>query len=276
MAFSMITNISSLVARRNLDKTTVKLSESIERLSSGLRINRASDDAAGLAIGTKLKAHIRSLNRAKLNSNDAVSMIQTAEGALTEVAGLLNRMRELSVQASTSGTLTTADRSSLNVEFQTLESEIDRITNVTQYNDRILLNGSLSSGVSFQVGIMNTTSDRVSLTLSSAYTSVIGTSSASITTATQAALAITRVDSAISKVSARRSTLGAAQNRLSTTIAVVESIYENTTTARSRMMDTDVAEETTLLARNQILLQAGASVLAQANQMPAMALTLLR
>ena len=276
MAFSMITNISSLVARRNLDKTTVKISESIERLSSGLRINSASDDAAGLAIGTKLKAHIRSLNRAKLNSNDAVSLIQTAEGALTEVAGLLNRMRELSVQASTSGTLTTADRSSLNVEFQTLESEIDRITNVTQYNDRILLNGSLSSGVSFQVGIMNTTSDRVSLTLSSTYASVLGTTTSSVTTATQAALAITRVDLAISKVSARRSTLGAAQNRLSTTIAVVESIYENTTTARSRMMDTDVAEETALLARNQILLQAGASVLAQANLIPAMALTLLR
>ena len=143
MGYSMLTNVSSLGAQRNLSKTTSKLAQSIERLSSGLRINKSADDAAGLAISSKMSAHIRGLSQAQRNANDAVSLIQTAEGALNEISGLLTRMRELSVQAASGGTLTTSDRSALNQEFQALESEIDRIVNVTKYNGTSLLNGAL-------------------------------------------------------------------------------------------------------------------------------------
>lgn len=275
MAYSMLTNVSSLGAQRNLSKTTDKLANSIERLSSGMRINKSADDAAGLAISAKMGAHIRGLAQSQRNANDAVSLIQTAEGALNEISGLLTRMRELSVQAATGGTLTTSDRSALNQEFQALESEIDRIVNVTKYNGSNLLNGALSGGVSFQVGILNSSNDRIAVTISTALSSSLGTSTSSLTTATHAQLAITTVDSAIDKVSSRRNNLGAAQNRLAVTISNLGSIHENLSAANSRIRDVDVAAETANLSRNQILMQAGVSVLAQANTMPGLALSLL-
>ena len=210
MALSMLTNVSSLGAQRNLNKTSNAVSKNIARLSSGMRINRSADDAAGLAITSKMTAHIRGLGQAERNANDAVSLIQTAEGGLNEINGLLTRMRELAVQSSTGGTLVASDRSALDQEFQALESEIDRIVNVTQYNGQSLLNGALSAGVTFQVGIVNTTNDRVSVNLSTALSSSLGIGTSSLTTATHSQLAITAIDTAISRVSSRRNTLGSA------------------------------------------------------------------
>ena len=275
MALSMLTNVSSLGAQRNLAKTNSAVAQNISRLSSGMRINRSADDAAGLAITSKMSAHIRGLSQAERNANDAVSLIQTAEGALNEIGGLLNRMRELAVQSSTGGTLVASDRSALDQEFQALESEIDRIVNVTKYNGQSLLNGALSGGVNFQVGILNSGNDRVSVKLSTALSSSLGIATSSLTTATHSQLAITAIDSAIDKVSSRRNTLGSAQNRLNVTISNLGSIKENLSAANSRIRDVDVASETADMSRNQILMQAGVSVLSQANQMPGMVLSLL-
>jgi flagellin len=275
MALSMLTNVSSLGAQRNLAKTSNQVAKNVARLSSGMRINKSADDAAGLAITSKMSAHIRGLSQSKRNANDAISLIQTAEGGLNEINSLLTRMRELSVQAATGGTLVTSDRSALNQEFQALESEINRIVEVTKYNGQELLNGAISSGVSFQVGIVNTTNDRVTLSVLSATATTLGTGSSTLTTAAAAQDAITAVDSAISVVASRRNTLGSAQNRLTVTISNLGSIHENLSAANSRIRDVDVAAETADMSRNQILMQAGVSVLSQANQMPGMVLSLL-
>jgi flagellin len=275
MAFSVLTNVTSLGAQNNLAKTSQRLSANISRLSSGKRINRSSDDAAGLAISSKMNAHIRGLAQAKRNAYDGVSLLQTAEGAFSEMNGLLTRMRELAVQAATGGTLVTSDRSALDQEFQALESEIDRIVNVTQYNGQTLLNGAMSSGVDFQVGILNTTNDRISLTLSTSKSGDLGTGASSLTTASHAQLAITALDTAIQNVATRRNTLGALQNRLEVTISNLGTIHENLSAANSRIRDVDVAAETAAMSQNQILMQAGVSVLGQANQIPSMVLSLL-
>ena len=275
MGFSVLTNVASLSAQRNLSQTQNRLSANISRLSSGKRINRSSDDAAGLAISSKMNAHLRGLAQAKRNAYDGVSLIQTAEGALSEMNTLLTRMRELAVQAATGGTLVTSDRSALDQEFQALESEIDRIVNVTTYNGQTLLNGAMSSGVSFQVGILNTSNDRISLTLSTSLSSSLGTATSSLTTASQAQLAITAMDTAIQNVASRRNNLGALQNRLEVTISNLGTIHENLSAANSRIEDVDVAAETAAMSQNQILMQAGVSVLGQANQMPSMVLSLL-
>ena len=275
MALSMLTNVSSLGAQRNLAKTSNQVAKNIARLSSGMRINKSADDAAGLAITSKMSAHIRGLSQSKRNANDAISLIQTAEGGLNEINSLLTRMRELSVQAATGGTLVTSDRSALNQEFQALESEINRIVEVTKYNGQALLNGAISAGVDFQVGIVNTANDRVTLSVLKATATTLGTGSSSLGTATEAQLAITAVDTAISAVASRRNTLGSAQNRLHVTISNLGSIHENLSAANSRIRDVDVAAETADMSRNQILMQAGVSVLSQANQMPGMVLSLL-
>jgi len=275
MALSMLTNVSSLGAQRNLAKTSNQVAKNIARLSSGMRINKSADDAAGLAITSKMSAHIRGLSQSKRNANDAISLIQTAEGGLNEINSLLTRMRELSVQAATGGTLVTSDRSALDQEFQALESEINRIVEVTKYNGQALLNGAISAGVDFQVGIVNTANDRVTLSVLKATATTLGTGSSSLGTATEAQLAITAVDTAISAVASRRNTLGSAQNRLHVTISNLGSIHENLSAANSRIRDVDVAAETADMSRNQILMQAGVSVLSQANQMPGMVLSLL-
>ena len=275
MGFSVLTNVASLGAQRNLSQTQNRLSANISRLSSGKRINRSSDDAAGLAISSKMNAHLRGLAQAKRNAYDGVSLIQTAEGALSEMNSLLTRMRELAVQAATGGTMITSDRSALNLEFEQLESEIDRIVNVTTYNGQTLLNGAMSGGVSFQVGILNSDNDRIGLTLSTSLSSSLGIGTSSLTTATQAQLAITALDTAIQNVASRRNNLGALQNRLEVTISNLGTIHENLSAANSRIEDVDVAAETAAMSQNQILMQAGVSVLGQANQMPSMVLSLL-
>ncbi|MDP7038428.1 MAG: flagellin [Myxococcota bacterium] len=275
MGFSVLTNVASLGAQSNLAKTSQRLGANIQRLSSGKRINRSGDDAAGLAISSKMSAHIRGLSQARRNAQDAVSLIQTAEGSLSEINGLLTRMRELAVQAANGGTLVSSDRSALNLEFEQLESEINRIVNVTKYNGSTLLNGAMSTGVDFQVGILNSTNDRITLSIATANSVSLAIDSNTVSTATNARLAITALDGAIASIAQKRNTLGATQNRLEVTMSNLSTIHENLSAAHSRIADVDVAAETAEMSQNQILMQAGVSVLGQANQMPSMVLSLL-
>jgi len=278
MAITINTNVASLNAQRNLGTTQMQLQGNLGRLSTGLRINTAADDAAGLAISEKLKAQIRGLAQAERNANDGVSLLQTAEGAMNEVSGIMSRMRELAVQSAT-GTVGDAERVFLNNEFQALSDEIDRIADVTEFNGTLLLDGS-SSNLTFQVGINATSQDRLSVGIDDLHADQLGGTSSNISTqnlssvsAAQASLAV--IDQAISDISASRGELGAFQNRLNVTIANLGSARENLSAANSRIRDVDVASETAAMTRNNILMQAGVSVLAQANQMPSVALSLL-
>lgn len=274
------TNLFSLNAQRNVSRTQTNLGRSVERLSSGLRVNSAKDDAAGMAISMKLTAHIRSINQAVRNAQDGVSVVQTAEGGMNEIHNILIRMRELAQQAA-NGTLSTADRTALNTEFGDLKTEITRISDTTEFNGLKLLNGALSaSGVSLQVGIQNTTNDRIIISGSSfgdIDSSALGLSGTQSTIETQANAQsmLTLVDSAIATVSTRRGNLGGAQNRLGSTIANLEIAGENLSAANSRIVDADFAIETANLTKSQIILQAGVAVLAQANVLPQYALQLL-
>jgi len=280
MGLIVNTNLYSVNAQRNVRKVQSRLATSVERLSSGLRINSAKDDAAGLAISMKLTAHIRSINQAVRNAQDGISVAQTAEGALNEIHNILTRMRELAQQAA-NGVLSSSDRSALNQEFQDLKSEITRISDTTEFNGLKLLNGDLSAnGISLQVGINNTTQDRITIsgsTLADLDASALGLSGtiSSIETASNAQSMLTLIDSAITIVSTRRGNLGAVQNRLGSTISNLEIAVENLTAANSRIVDADFAVETANLTKNQIILQAGVAVLAQANVIPQYALQLL-
>lgn len=281
MGLIVNTNLLSLNAQRNVGNTQNSLGTSVERLSSGLRINSAKDDAAGMAISMKLTAHVRSLNQAVRNAQDGISVVQTAEGGMNEIHNILTRMRELSQQAST-GILSTNDRSALNQEFQDLKSEITRISDTTEFNGLKLLNGSLSTnGVSLQVGINNTSNDRITVSggsfndIDASALGLSGTAS-TIDTAANAQSMLTLVDSAIGTVSTRRGNLGAVQNRLGSTIANLQIASENLSAANSRIKDADFATETANLTRSQIILQAGVAVLSQANTIPQYALQLLR
>ncbi|MEM7605279.1 MAG: flagellin [Myxococcota bacterium] len=273
MALTVNTNVSSINAQRNLAGTQSALSTSFERLSTGLRINRSGDDAAGLAISEDFKSQIRSLSQAERNANDGVSLLQTAEGALNEVGGLLSRQRELAVQSS-SGTLDDTQRGYVDQEFQALNDEIDRISATTNFNGTNLLDGSTAS-VDLQVGINNTANDRITATLVDSRTATLGTGAAAVDTSANAQAAIDLLDTAIETVSGSRATLGATENRLQVTVSNLGSARENLSAANSRIRDVDVAAETAALTRNNILQQAGVSVLAQANQAPSLALSLL-
>ena len=273
MGLRVNTNIASINAQRNLDNTTNRLAKSLQRLSSGLRITRAADDAAGLAISENFRAEVRSLGQAQRNSNDAISLLQIAEGALNETSGLLIRMRELSVQAS-NGTLGSSERVTLNNEFQDLGAEITRIAAVTQFNGTLVLNGA--SAITFQIGTQNASSDRISVSSVDASASAIGiTSTTNISSATAAQTTLDTLDSAISTVASLRATFGTVQNRLESTIRSLAVAIENTAAAESRIRDVDFASETAELTRNQVLQQAGISVLGQANVSTQSALSLL-
>jgi len=278
MAMTINTNIVSLNAQRNLSKSTAALAKSVEKLSSGLRINHAADDAAGLAISTTLKAQTRSINQAVRNANDAVSMLQTAEGGLAEMGNILLRMRELAEQAANES-LGSAERGYLNDEYLALKSEINRISDVTEFAGSKLLDGTLSAGVNFQIGFKNTSNDRLTLTIADTDAESLGLNTAnanSISTAAVAQSALAVLDaSAIAIISSRRGSLGALQNRLEYTISNLQTAAENYTAANSRIEDADFAAETAAYVRNQILMQAGTAVLAQANVLPQQALTLL-
>jgi flagellin len=245
-----------------------------------MRINNAGDDAAGLGISESLKSQIRSLQQAQRNTNDGISMSQVAEGAMNEMQGIVSRMRELAVQSSNS-TLGATERGYIQTEFSQLSSEINRISGVTNFNGQKLLDGTASTGLTFQVGIYNTTNDRVAMSITKLTTSTLGSTSlhiasASLSTAAKAQSALGAFDKAIQQLSQARSKVGASQNRMQVTIANLASSVENLAAANSRIRDVDVAEETAKLTRSQILSQAGLAVLAQANQMPASALSLLQ
>ncbi|MCP4679844.1 MAG: flagellin FliC [Deltaproteobacteria bacterium] len=278
MGLVINTNVGAINAQRNLGRTQSSLSTSMARLSSGMRITAAKDDAAGLAISEKLRGQIRGLAQAERNANDGISMVQTAEGALNEVGGALIRMRELAVQAST-GTLGDTERDYLEDEFLALVSEIDRIAAVTEFNGTQLLDGTASTGVSFQVGLDNVVADTITASIGNTYASQLGTTGAiddqHISTAALAKTSLAVIDAAIGDISNVRGDLGAVQNRLSITVNNLATQRENLSAANSRIRDVDVATETVSMTRSQILMQAGVAVLAQANQMPAMALSLI-
>jgi len=275
MALRINTNPVSLRAQENLTAATGSLAKNVERLSSGLRINQAGDDAAGSSLSSKLSADTRGLQQASRNANDAVSVIQTAEGALSEVNGLLTRMRELAVQAANGGTMTSTDRGYIDQEFQLLESEINRIVSVTEFNGQKLIDGTISGGVDFQVGMNNTTNDRLALSVSDSDSTALGLNDEVLTSQTAAQAAIDSLDTAIQSVATSRGTLGATQNRLTVTLSNLSNMHENLSAANSRIKDVDVAEESAAMTRNQILVQAGVAVLAQANQLPQSALALI-
>jgi flagellin len=275
MAITINTNVTSMRAQINLAKASDGLSDSMSRLSSGLRVRSAADDAAGLAISEDFKAKIRGLNQAKRNANDGVSLAQTADGALKEIGGMLTRMRELAVQSAT-GTINTTQRGYLNDEFTQLKSEITRIANTSEFNGINLLNGdSNTTPVNFQVGTGNSGNDRLTLSIATATASALALNSDTVATVTGANAAISGLDTAIGNVSARRANIGAMQNRLSVTMSNLETYSTNLEAANSRIVDVDVAAETARLTKQQILVQAGASMLAQANQGPQVALSLL-
>ena len=272
---SVASNIASLNARRNLSHTHKNLNQSIERLSSGLRINRAADDAAGLAVSESMRTQLRGLQQAERNSQDAISLIQTAEGGLQEVTNVLSRMRELAIQAANEGTMDTTQRGYLHQEFDLLESELNRIVNVTEYNGQQLIDGTVSSGISFQIGMRNSDNDRISVALQSVSATALGLDTGALSTASQAQAAVSALDAALTTVNTQRGTLGATQNRLEMTISNLLNMEENLSAADSRIRDADSGEESARLSRAQILEQAGTSVLAQANQLPQSVLSLI-
>ena len=283
MTLSINTNIASIDAQRNLSSSQMSLATSMQRLSSGLRINTAKDDAAGLSIAERMNAQVRGMNVAIRNSNDGISLAQTADGALAQVSNSLQRMRELAVQARNS-TNSSSDKDSLNKEFSQLQSEITRVLGGTAFNGKHIL-GADATTLNFQVGANTTSDDTVSITTTNMATSdttmttVTNTSSAVIdSTATSGAIAtvIDNIDKAIDDVNDTRATFGATQSRFDSIISNLQSSVENQTAARSRIMDADFATETANMSRANVLQQAGTAMIAQANQQPSQVLSLLR
>jgi len=273
MALRINSNLSSINAQRGLSSVTSRLERNFQHLSSGLRISAAADDAAGLGISERLRAQVRSLTQAQRNANDGISLVQTAEGALNETSNILIRMRELSVEAN-NGTTSGADKDTLDAEFQDLLAEIDRIAGSTNFNGTQLLDGTNAS-IAFQVGSGVGANDTIAVALASVLTSDLGVNTLDISSAGSATTAITALDSAIDTVTSNRGNLGAAQNRLQSTINNLGVHIESLSAAESRIRDVDVAFETADLTRNSILQQAALSILAQSNLQPQAALTLL-
>ncbi len=272
------TNTTSLMAQRHLNNTNKSLQGNIEKLSSGFRINSAADDAAGLAVSEEMKSDIRSLGQASRNANDAISMVQTAEGSLGQVHDILGRMRELSVQANSDG-INDEQRAHVDTEFQALVAEIGDIAADTKFNGTSLLDGTLSA--SFQVGIESTDTLDIAVAQSFGVADltdggiVNNLGNVSLTSTANAATAMGVLDNAISVVSETRAGLGASQNRLESKIENLSVSRENLEAANSRIRDVDVASEMASMTKNQILMQAGSSMLAQANSLPQTALSLL-
>ncbi|HET9933333.1 MAG TPA: flagellin [Polyangiaceae bacterium] len=273
---SVQTNVSSLETQKALGKTQAKLNQNFTRLSSGFRINTAADDAAGLAISENMKMQIRSYTVAERNSNDALSMTQTAESVLGEMSDILGRMRELAMQGA-NGDMTDTDRGYLDTEFTALKQEIQRMQQSAKFNGKQLLSSTASS-ITFQIGLNNTQSDQITLTFGGlGLTNLLdATNNLAGATATNSLAALGRIDAALTTVSTNRAKYGATMNRLEVAVSSIQTMRLNLSAANSRIRDVDVAEETAALSRNQILSQAGASVLAQANQLPQLALSLLK
>ncbi len=265
-------NLSAMNANRQLGITTGAQAKSSEKLSSGYKINRAGDDAAGLTISEKMRSQIRGLNKASDNAQDGISAIQSAEGALNETHSILQRMNELATQAA-NDTNTTSDRTAIKQEIDALTSEIDRIATTTQFNTQNLLDGNFK-GKNLQVGALS--GQAIKISIASMKAEDLGIKSVAVDSFGAAGATMTKVQGAISKVSAQRSALGALQNRLEHTIANLDNVSENTSSAESRIRDTDMAEEMVEYSKNNILAQAGQSMLAQANQSTQGVLSLLQ
>jgi flagellin len=267
-------NLNAMDAHRNMTNNIAAAGKSMEKLSSGLRINRAGDDAAGLAISEKMRGQIRGLDQGSRNAQDGISLIQTAEGALNETHSILQRMRELSVQSSTA-TNTTADRLALQKEFSQLSKEVDRISSQTTFNTIKLIDGSKkTSSLSFQVGA--NAAEKIGVTIGTMSAKGLSIDKSSIGTAGAASLAITAVNKAIATVSTERANLGSVQNRLEHTINNLNVASENLQSSESRIRDVDMAKEMMNYSKNNILQQAAQAMLAQANQTPQGVLQLLR
>ncbi len=271
MGLRINTNVASLNAQRNLMNVSSRLGGNFSRLSSGMRIATASDDAAGLGISERMRSQIRSYGVAARNAQDGISLSQTAEGGLSEVGNILSRMRELAVQSS-NGTLNTDDRATLDTEFGSLIEELDRISTDTEFNGIQLLDGSNTS-ISIQVGINS--GGTIDLTLDSTSVADLSLTTSNVATTTDAGLALDAIDTAQDTVNTLRGTLGAEQNRLESSMRSILSVRENLSASESRIRDVDVASETADLTRNSILQQAATSVLSQANAQPQLALSLL-
>jgi len=277
MGLRINTNVGALNAHRQLTMNDTALSKSLQRLSSGLRINGAADDAAGLTIAEKMNSQVRGLNQASRNAQDSISLLQTAEGALIETEAILQRMRELSVQAA-NDTLTGSDREAIDTELKQLGSEINRIATTTEFNTKVLLDGTLSAatGLTLQVGANDGQFMNVSISTATADHLGVTAGSLDVTSAGAASISIGAIDDAIALVSQNRSNLGAYINRLDHTIKNLSVSAENLSAAESRIRDLDMAAEVMSMTRNQILTQSSTSMLAQANQSTQNVLGLLR
>jgi flagellin len=272
MGIRINTNVEALNAQRNLGTTAVAFGKSVEKLSSGLRINRAADDAAGLAISEKLRAQVRGTNQAMRNAQDGISLIQTAEGALNEVHSMFQRARELALQAA-NGTLASGDISSVSAEINALFTEVDRSLSTAKFNGKDLF-GATAAAVALQVG--SDANQTVSVTLATTTVTTLGVTQTSVGSAANAQTLIGQLDSAIAAVSTKRGSFGAVQNTLEHTIANLSVAAENLAASESRIRDLDVAAEMVSFTKSQILQQAGTAILAQANQAPQSVLSLLR
>jgi flagellin len=274
MSIDIQSNYAALAAQKNLNSNQSLLAGSFEKLSSGFRVNSAADDAAGLAISESMKSDIRSYTVAARNAGDAQSMAQTAEGALGDIHDVLGRMRELATQ-SANGDLDSTDRSYIETEFSSLQAEVSRTQASTKFNGQSLINVT-GANVTFQVGLDNTASDQITLTFGGVALGAITTTAVTLSTAAGALAALSTIDTAIQDVSTSRAKFGTAMNRMDVATNDINTMSLNLTAANSRIVDVDVASETANLSKNQVLVQAGAAVLAQANQIPQLALKLLQ
>jgi len=273
MAINIQTNYAALSAQKNLGQNQKLLAGSFQRLSSGYRVNSAADDAAGLAISESMKSQIRSYTVAQRNASDAQSMAQTAEGALGDVHDIMGRMRELAMQSS-NGDLGTTDRGYIDTEFKSLQNEVTRIQGSAKFNGKQLINATAAT-TTFQVGLNNVSSDQIKVTFGGVNLTSITANTTDLSTATHALNALATIDTAIQNVSTARSNFGTAMNRMDFATSNIQTMQLNITAANSRIRDVDVASETANLSRNQVLTQAGTAVLAQANQIPQLALSLI-
>jgi len=282
MASYINTNLASLQTQRNLSTSQAKLQTSIERLSSGLRVNSAKDDAAGFAVASGMDSKIRGQNVAIRNANDAISLSQTADGALGKISDNLQRMRELAVQAS-NDTNSNDDRTKLNQEFAQLQDEITRVTNNTKFNGQNLLTTASGTQFSFQIGDGTDSDNKIQLDVTDLGTNggsktkdVVDKTAVDITSSANASSAMSKIDDALKEINNESIKQGAIQNRLTSTISTLQVSVENQTAAKSRITDTDFASETANMSRGQILQQAGMAMLSQANQLPNGVMALLR
>jgi flagellin len=277
MGLRINTNVEAMNAYSNLNSTSSSLSKSLERLSSGLRINRAADDAAGLSISEGLKSQVAGFKVATQNAQDGISLLQTAEGSLNETTNLLQRVRDLAVQSANAGANDQASRDAIGKEVVQALAEIDRIASSTVYGSKNLLDGTQSAGFTFHVGYNGATYNQINVSIGGQSSAALKLSGiAAMITGTNAASALASIDAALTNVTGTRSQIGAFQNRLTSTIANLGVAVENLSASQSRIRDTDMASEMTNFSKLQILQQAGTSMLAQANQLPSSVLTLLR